>query len=262
MSKIKSIIVKKLNKVFESKSGNFEALSDINIEINKGDFISIIGPSGCGKTTLMRCLSNLEDTTSGFIEINGKTPDSARKDRDFGMVFQTSGLLSWRNSIENVLLPIELAGKDKNNYKNKVNELLDLVNLKGFEKNYPEELSGGMQQRVSIARSLILEPQILFMDEPFGALDHITREKLNIELLNIWEKRKQTIIFITHNIREAIFLSDQILVMTSNPGKIKKIMSVDFERPRSDEIKKLQKFKDLELEGETLLKSDEDEKIN
>ncbi len=251
---VKSIKVKQLNKVFETQKGDFEALSEVNLEVNKGDFVSIIGPSGCGKTTLMRCLSNLEDSSSGAIEINGKSPDIARKDRDFGMVFQTSGLLSWRNSEDNVMLPVEISGEDTNKYKNKVNELLELVNLKGFEKSYPHELSGGMQQRVSIARSLILEPQILFMDEPFGALDHITREKLNIELLNIWEKRKQTIIFITHNIREAIFLSDQILVMESNPGKIKKILNVDFSRPRTDEIKKSQKFKDLELEGETLLK--------
>ena len=253
-SKNKSIKVKQLNKVFETQKGSFEALREVNLEINKGDFVSIIGPSGCGKTTLMRCLSNLEDSSSGAIEINGKSPDIARKDRDFGMVFQTSGLLSWRNSEDNVMLPVEISGEDTNKYKNKVTELLELVNLKGFEKSYPHELSGGMQQRVSIARSLILEPQILFMDEPFGALDHITREKLNIELLNIWEKRKQTIIFITHNIREAIFLSDQILVMESNPGKIKKILNVDFSRPRTDEIKKSQKFKDLELEGETLLK--------
>ena len=255
MSKINSIKVKQLSKIFETKNGGFEALSEVNLEVKKGDFISIIGPSGCGKTTLMRCLSNLEDASSGSIEINGKTPDAARKDRDFGMVFQSSGLLSWRNSIDNVMLPVELSGKDTNSYKNKVNELLDLVSLVGFEKSYPHELSGGMQQRVSIARSLILEPQILFMDEPFGALDHITREKLNIELLNIWEKRKQTIIFITHNIREAIFLSDQIVVMESNPGKIKKILNVDFSRPRSDEIKTYSEFKDLELEGETLLKS-------
>jgi len=253
-SSTKSIIVKQLNKVFETQKGDFEALNDVNLEINKGDFVSIIGPSGCGKTTLMRCLSNLEDSSSGTIGINGKFPDIARKDRDFGMVFQTSGLLSWRNSEDNVMLPVELSGEDTKKYKKKVKELLELVNLKGFEKNYPHELSGGMQQRVSIARSLILEPQILFMDEPFGALDHITREKLNIELLNIWEKRKQTIIFITHNIREAIFLSDQILVMESNPGRIKKILNVDFPRPRTDEIKKSQKFKDLELEGETLLK--------
>ena len=255
MSKINSIKVKQLSKIFETKNGGFEALSEVNLEVKKGDFISIIGPSGCGKTTLMRCLSNLEDASSGSIEINGKTPDAARKDRDFGMVFQSSGLLSWRNSIDNVMLPVELSGKDTNSYKNKVNELLDLVSLVGFEKSYPHELSGGMQQRVSIARSLILEPQILFMDEPFGALDHITREKLNIELLNIWEKRKQTIIFITHNIREAIFLSDQIVVMKSNPGKIKKILNVDFSRPRSDEIKTYSEFKELELEGETLLKS-------
>tara|TARA_Y100001970_G_scaffold113048_1_gene141052 strand:- start:29 stop:802 length:774 start_codon:yes stop_codon:yes gene_type:complete len=251
---VKSIKVKQLNKVFETQKGDFEALREVNLEVNKGDFVSIIGPSGCGKTTLMRCLSNLEDSSSGAIEINGKSPDIARKDRDFGMVFQTSGLLSWRNSEDNVMLPVEISGEDTKKYKSKVTELLDLVNLKGFEKSYPHELSGGMQQRVSIARSLILEPQILFMDEPFGALDHITREKLNIELLNIWEKRKQTIIFITHNIREAIFLSDQILVMESNPGKIKKILNVDFSRPRTDEIKKSQKFKDLELEGETLLK--------
>tara|TARA_B110000116_G_scaffold268176_1_gene281759 strand:- start:6791 stop:7558 length:768 start_codon:yes stop_codon:yes gene_type:complete len=255
VSKINSIKVKQLSKIFETKNGGFEALSEVNLEVKKGDFISIIGPSGCGKTTLMRCLSNLEDASNGFIEINGKTPDVARKDRDFGMVFQSSGLLSWRNSIDNVMLPVELSGKDTNSYKNKVNELLELVSLVGFEKSYPHELSGGMQQRVSIARSLILEPQILFMDEPFGALDHITREKLNIELLNIWEKRKQTIIFITHNIREAIFLSDQIVVMESNPGKIKKILNVDFSRPRSDELKIHPKFKELELEGETLLKS-------
>ena len=253
-SKNKSIKVKQLNKVFETQKGGFEALREVNLEINKVDFLSIIGPSVCGKTTLMRCLSNLEDSSSGAIEINGKSPDIARKDRDFVMVFQTSGLLSWRNSEDNVMLPVEISGEDTEKYKSKVTELLELVNLKGFEKSYPHELSGGMQQRVSLARYLILEPQILFRDEPCGALEHITREKLNIELLNIWEKRKQTIIFITHNIREAIFLSDQILVMESNPGKIKKILNVDFSRPRTDEIKKSQKFKDLELECETLLK--------
>ena len=258
----KSIKVKNLKKVFDSKNGPFLALNDINIEINEGDFISIIGPSGCGKTTLMRCLCNLEDITSGTIEINGKSPNEARTDRDFGMVFQTAGLLNWRNSIENVLLPVELSGMDKNQFKDKVNELLDLVNLNGFENNYPHELSGGMQQRVSIARALILEPKILFMDEPFGSLDHITREKLNIELLNIWEKTKQTIIFITHNIREAIFLSDKIFVMSSNPGEIKEIIDFDLKRPRDEQIKKTNKFKELELMGETLLQDNINEKIS
>ena len=171
----KSIVVRNLEKVFDSKNGPFLALNDINLEINEGDFVSIIGPSGCGKTTLMRCLCNLEGITSGTIEINGKSPNEARINRDFGMVFQTAGLLNWRNAMENVFLPIELSGMDKNKFKYKVNELLDLVNLNGFENNYPHELSGGMQQRVSIARALILEPQILFMDEPFGSLDHITR---------------------------------------------------------------------------------------
>ena len=184
----------KMSSIFK-KFGNTEVIHGIDLEVEDNEFVVFVGPSGCGKTTLMRCLSNLEDSSSGAIEINGKSPDIARKDRDFGMVFQTSGLLSWRNSEDNVMLPVEISGEDTEKYKSKVTELLELVNLKGFEKSYPHELSGGMQQRVSIARSLILEPQILFMDEPFGALDHITREKLNIELLNIWEKRKQTIIF-------------------------------------------------------------------
>ena len=258
----KSIVVRNLEKVFDSKNGPFLALNDINLEINEGDFVSIIGPSGCGKTTLMRCLCNLEGITSGTIEINGKSPNEARINRDFGMVFQTAGLLNWRNAMENVFLPIELSGMDKNKFKYKVNELLDLVNLNGFENNYPHELSGGMQQRVSIARALILEPQILFMDEPFGSLDHITREKLNIELLNIWVKTKQTIIFITHNIREAIFLSDKIFVMSSNPGEIKEIINLDLKRPRDEQIKKTSEFKELELMGETLLQDNINEKIS
>ena len=242
MSKINSIKVKQLSKIFETKNGGFEALSEVNLEVKKGNFVSIIGPSGCGKTTLMRCLSNLEDTSNGSIEINGKTPDVARKDRDFGMVFQSSGLLSWRNSIDNVMLPVELSGENTNSYKNKVTELLGLVNLLGFEKSYPHELSGGMQQRVSIARSLILEPKILFMDEPFGALDEIVRDHLNEQLLELWRKTEKTVVFVTHSIPEAVFLSTHIVVMSPRPGKIFDIIKSPLPSKRDLSIRETPEF--------------------
>jgi len=214
----------------DSPTGGIEALRDISLEIEKGSLMTIIGPSGCGKSTLLYCLGNLLEFTKGSITIDGKTPQEARENRMFGFVPQEPTLMDWKTVLHNIALPSIIMGI-KNNYR--ISHLIELVGLKGFEKNYPKDLSGGMKQRVSLARALSYNPPILLMDEPLAALDALLREKMNEELLKIWTETGVTIILVTHDIPEAVLLSDRVAVLSQRPGIIKEIVKIDLPRPRS-----------------------------
>src|SRR5690349_10853713 len=213
--------------------GETTALQGIDLAIEAGEFVSLIGPSGCGKSTLLRVIGDLVEPTSGTASVNGKTARQARVDRDYGIVFQDAVLFDWRTVAKNIALPLELAGWDKERRARRVGEMMQLVELKGFEEHYPWQLSGGMQQRVSIARALSFDPALLLMDEPFGALDEMTRERLNMELLRIWEKAGSTVVFVTHSIPEAVFLSTRVVVMSARPGQVAGIVDVDLKQPRT-----------------------------
>lgn len=221
------------------------ALGGVSFDVYKKEFVSIIGPSGCGKSTLLRVIGGLLNVTKGKILVDGETPSTARKKAKFGFVFQFPVLLPWRDSTDNVLLPIEILRRQKERNKKKAKELLSLVGLNGFERRLPGELSGGMQQRVAISRALVFDPAILLMDEPFGALDAITRDKLNMDLLRIWDQTHKTIIFVTHSISEAVFLSNRVVVLSQRPGIVMKTVDVDLPFPRSMEIKDSPKFIEL-----------------
>jgi NitT/TauT family transport system ATP-binding protein len=210
------------------------ALENINLHIKPGEFVSLIGPSGCGKSTLLRIIGDLIRPTAGTVEVNGKAAPDARLARDYGMVFQAPILFDWRTVEANVRLPLELMGMEKAQREARVTEMLELVELLGFEKHYPQQLSGGMQQRVAIARALAFEPALLLMDEPFGALDEMTRERLNAEVLRVWQRTGTTVIFVTHSIPEAVFLSTRVVVMSPRPGQITNIIDIDLPQPRND----------------------------
>src|SRR5665213_3722355 len=236
------IAVERLGLVFETNDGPVQALADINLTIGRGEFVSLIGPSGCGKTTLLRVIADLEQPTAGSITVNGVTPDEARAKRAYGYVFQAPALYPWRTIARNVALPLEVMGLDKAEREKRVAANLDLVNLTGFERKYPWQLSGGMQQRVSIARALSVQPELLLMDEPFGALDEIVRDHLNEQLLQLWSKTNKTVVFVTHSIPEAVFLSTKIVVMTPRPGKIHDIIDSDLPRERNLDIRETPEF--------------------
>ena len=208
-------------------------MQGINLEIEPGEFVSLIGPSGCGKSTLLRIIGDLIQPTSGTVTVNGKPARQARVDRDYGIVFQDAVLYDWRTVAKNIALPLELARWDRRRRTAKVKEMLELVELNGFENHHPWQLSGGMQQRVSIARALSFDPALLLMDEPFGALDEMTRERLNMELLRIWEASSSTVVFVTHSIAEAVFLSTRVVVMSPRPGRISKVISIGLPQPRT-----------------------------
>ena len=227
---------------FETQTEPVHALSGINMKVNSGDFVSLIGPSGCGKTTLLRVIADLEKPTSGTISVEGKSPNQARLDRSYGYVFQTPALLPWRNIESNIHLPLEMSGYSKSEQKKLSEKYLSLVSLTGFEKKYPWQLSGGMQQRVSIARALSFDPDMLLMDEPFGALDEITRDRLNEELLRLWEQTQKTVVFVTHSIPEAVFLSSKIVVMSARPGKIIDVIDTNFPKDRTFDIRETPEF--------------------
>jgi len=227
---------------FETQTEPVHALSGINMKVNSGDFVSLIGPSGCGKTTLLRVIADLEKPTSGTISVEGKSPNQARLDRSYGYVFQTPALLPWRNIESNIHLPLEMSGYSKSEQKKLSEKYLSLVSLTGFEKKYPWQLSGGMQQRVSIARALSFDPDMLLMDEPFGALDEITRDRLNEELLRLWEQTQKTVVFVTHSIPEAVFLSSKIVVMSARPGKIIDVIDTNFPKDRNLDIRESKEF--------------------
>ncbi len=230
------------------------ALKDANLEIKAGEFISLIGPSGCGKTTLLRLLADLIQPSSGTLSIGGKTAQQAREARAYGYVFQAPALFEWRTVQQNVMLPLEIMGYTKEERLARAEQMLKLVGLEKFARNYPWQLSGGMQQRASIARALAFDPQLIFMDEPFGALDEITRENLNLELLRLWRETGKTIIFVTHSIPEAVFLSTRIVVMTPRPGKIEKIIDVDLPQPRDFETRESARFFEIATEVRESLK--------
>ncbi|MBO9522498.1 MAG: ABC transporter ATP-binding protein [Nocardioidaceae bacterium] len=220
------------------------ALENIDLAIRPGEFISLLGPSGCGKSTLLRCLADLAEPTGGTVTLNGKTPRAARQDRDYGMVFQQAGLFDWRSVRRNVELPLQVAGVDRATRREKAEEMLELVRLSEFARHYPWQLSGGMQQRVAIARALSADPSILFMDEPLGALDEMNRERLQGELLRIWSDTQTTVVFVTHSISEAVFLSSRIVVMSARPGRIAASIDVDLPYPRTAKTRTLPEFFD------------------
>jgi NitT/TauT family transport system ATP-binding protein len=234
--------------------GNVTALQDIELDLHPGEFVSLIGPSGCGKSTLLRIIGDLTPPTAGTVTVNGKPAKQARADRDYGIVFQDAVLFDWRTVAKNIALPLEMLGWDKARRQRRVDEMLDLVELRGFENHHPWQLSGGMQQRVSIARALAFEPALLLMDEPFGALDEMTRERLNLELLSIWEKLGSTVVFVTHSISEAVFLSTRVVVMSPRPGRIAGVVPIDMPFPRTVDTREDPRFFELVTEVRELLR--------
>jgi NitT/TauT family transport system ATP-binding protein len=238
----------------EFGQGHVRALESIDLDIRPGEFISLIGPSGCGKSTLLRIVGDLIQPSAGEVVVNGKSAPQARLDRDYGIVFQDAVLFDWRTVEKNIGLPLEIMGWDRRKRSERVAEMVELVELKGFESHHPWQLSGGMQQRVSIARALSFGPPLLLMDEPFGALDEMTRERLNLELLGIWEQSGSTVIFVTHSISEAVFLSTRVVVMSARPGRIVGIVDVDLPQPRSIETREEPRFAELIREVRRLLR--------
>ncbi len=233
-----------VSKVFESESRRVVAVEEASLRIRSGEFVSLLGPSGCGKTTLMRIVGDLETPTEGTVTVNGLTPADARRRRQAGMVFQKPALLEWRTVTQNVTLPGEVFGDA--DVRGRAAEMIQKVGLSGFENAYPRELSGGMQSRVAIARALTHRPSILLMDEPFGALDEITRERLQLELLTVWAETNASVLFVTHSISEALVLSDRVVVMSARPGHIVEDVSVGFARPRDGAIRSASEFVALE----------------
>jgi NitT/TauT family transport system ATP-binding protein len=229
----------------EFEKGSVLALSRIDLDVAPGEFISLIGPSGCGKSTLLRVIGDLVQPSAGSVTVNGKSAHQARLDRDYGIVFQDSVLYDWRTVVKNIALPLEMLGWERRKRAERVRELVGLVELGGFEEHYPWQLSGGMQQRVSIARALSFSPALLLMDEPFGALDEMTRERLNAELLRIWAETGSTVVFVTHSISEAVFLSTRVIVMSPRPGRITGIVEVDLPQPRTADTREQPRFFEL-----------------
>ena len=237
------VSIRGVNKIFETGgSESVVAVRDINLEIGANEFVSLIGPSGCGKSTLLRLIADLLTPTSGQLSVNGKLPRQARLDRDYGFVFQAATLYDWRTVSQNVQLPLEIMGYPPARRAARTREMLQLVELEKFGRHYPWQLSGGMQQRVAIARALAFEPPLLLMDEPFGALDEFTRERMNMELLKIWGKTGGTVIFVTHSIAEAVFLSNRVVVMSPRPGRITKVVDIGLPRPRTFETREDPRF--------------------
>ncbi|MGH8873245.1 MAG: ABC transporter ATP-binding protein [Acidimicrobiia bacterium] len=237
-----------LGKTFGSDDGQTEALRKIDLQIGQDDFVSLIGPSGCGKSTLLRLIADLADPSRGELIVNGKTPRQARLDRDYGMVFQAATLLDWRTVRKNVELPLEIMDFADEERSARAQEMLDLVQLGGFTDHYPWQLSGGMQQRVAIARALAFSPAILLMDEPFGALDEMTRELMQQEVLRIWAETGITVVFVTHSIPEAVFLSTRVLVMSPRPGTIGEEIDVDLPRRRDVDTREDPRYFELVTE--------------
>ncbi|MGC5170908.1 ABC transporter ATP-binding protein [Microbacterium sp. DT81.1] len=228
-----------VDKTFQTRSGEVPALVGVDLTVAAGEFVSLIGPSGCGKSTLMRLIADLDSPTAGAIRVFGKTAERARKDQDYGIAFQQAGLLPWRTVSANVALPLELHGTDASGRRARVSELLEMVGLTDFADRYPDQLSGGMQQRVAIARALAERPSLLLMDEPFGALDEMTRERMQTELVRICGETGAAVVFVTHSIPEAVFLSDRVVVMSPRPGRIQEIVPMRLERTgaRTDDLR-------------------------
>ena len=229
------------------------ALEEINFAVSDGEFVSLIGPSGCGKSTLLRVVADLSKPTTGKVQVGGESPNAARLKRKVGFVFQDPALLEWRRVLQNVALPLEIKGVSRREREKSAQELIELVGLKGFERSYPRQLSGGMRQRAAIARAMSTNPEVMLMDEPFGALDQITRDRLNMELLNLSQRKRMTVLFVTHSIHEAVLLSDRVFVMTPRPGRISGEIEVDLPRPRNLESRESDTFIKLVKHGVRLL---------
>ena len=243
-----AVALRDVSMVYRSRDTETVALERATLGIAAGEFISLIGPSGCGKTTLLRLIADLIQPTGGELRIHGKTPREAREERDYGYVFQSPVLYDWRTVIKNVMLPLEIMDYGRTERRQRAEALLAMVGLQDFHDQYPWQLSGGMQQRVSIARALAFDPKLMLMDEPFGALDEITREAMQVELLRIWQETKKTVVFVTHSIPEAVFLSTRIVVMTPRPGKITQLLDVDLPYPRDVDTRESNRFFELATE--------------
>jgi NitT/TauT family transport system ATP-binding protein len=239
------VSVVELSRVSKTFSGGTNALQGIDLTIEPAEFVSLIGPSGCGKSTLLRIMGDLIEPSAGTVVVNGKPARRARIDRDYGIVFQDPVLYDWRTVAKNIALPLELAGWKRQRRAARIREMLDLVELDGFADHHPWQLSGGMQQRVSIARALSFDPALLLMDEPFGALDEMTRERLNNQLLEIWTRSGSTVVFVTHSIAEAVFLSTRVVVMSPRPGRISAVLPIDLPQPRTAATREDPRFFDL-----------------
>lgn len=240
------ISIRDIGMTFKDNSGNdVKALTGVNLDIYKGEFIALLGPSGCGKTTLLRMVADLLEPTEGQVRISGMTPREIRLQRKFGFVFQSAVLFDWRTIEKNVELPLETMGFKKKERRERSKEMLEMVGLTDFAKHFPNQLSGGMQQRANIARALALEPEILLMDEPFSALDEFTKEKLHEDLLKIWRKTNKTVLFVTHNIQEAVYLSDRVCVLSPHPGRLSAVVDITLPRPRNIDMKESQEFNEL-----------------
>ena len=240
------IKIDNVSMIFQDKKGGepVTALKNVSLDIREGEFISLLGPSGCGKTTLLRIIADLLQPSEGTVTVRGETTRDIRLQKKYGIVFQNPVLYDWRTVRRNVCMPMELLGMKKPERTSQVSKMLDLVGLSEFGQNYPYELSGGMQQRVGIARALAINPEILLMDEPFSALDEFTREKLHIDLLKIWRKTNKTVVFVTHNISEAVFLSDRVVVLSPHPGRVSAVIDINIPRPRDMESKQTPEFYD------------------
>lgn len=252
------VSIKNLTKIFDQGQANqIVALQDVNLDIFPGEFVSLIGPTGCGKSTLLRLVGDLLQPTSGEVFVNGKTAVQARLEQDYGIVFQAPVLYDWRTVSENVQLPLELRNVSKKERQERAREMLKLVELAGFADHYPWQLSGGMQQRAAIARALVMKPKLLLMDEPFGALDEMTRERMNIELHRIWQQMQSTIIFVTHSIAEAVYLSNRVAVMSARPGRIMRIIDIDLPQQRNNDTRNDPRFFEWVVEGRDALRKAE-----
>ncbi len=242
---------RELSKIYPTPSGELQALDSVSFSIEQGDFVSLLGPSGCGKSTLLNLLGGLMAPSSGELLLEGQP--ILRPSRDVGMMFQTPVLFPWRTVLENVMLSVEVLGLNQDEYRERARAVLDSVGLGGFADSYPRQLSGGMQQRAALSRVLVYEPKVLLLDEPFGALDEFTREAMNLELMRLWEQRSYSIVLVTHNIAEAVFMSKRVVVMTARPGRIARIVDIDLPIPRTLDVMQTKEYTDLIFEVRGIL---------